>query len=154
MEPAKEKININNLLDETTGLLENEARYVNITIDKQYADDVPVITSDLSQIQQVVLNLLNNAIDAIGSDGTVTVGSRYLDKTDQVELWVADTGKGIPEAELGKIFEPFFTTKAVGKGTGLGLSISYSIIEKLGGAMRVQSKVGEGTVFTITLPKN
>ena len=154
MEPAKEKININNLLDETTGLLENEARYVNISIDKQYADDVPVITSDLSQIQQVVLNLLNNAIDAIGSDGTVTVGSRYLDKTDQVELWVADTGKGIPEAELDKIFEPFFTTKAVGKGTGLGLSISYSIIEKLGGAMRVQSKVGEGTVFTITLPKN
>jgi two-component system NtrC family sensor kinase len=154
MEPAKEKININNLLDETTGLLENEARYVNITIDKQYADDVPVITSDLSQIQQVVLNLLNNAIDAIGSDGTVTVGSRYLDKTDQVELWVADTGKGIPEAELGKIFEPFFTTKAVGKGTGLGLSISYSIIEKLGGTMQVQSKVGEGTVFTITLPKN
>ena len=71
-----------------------------------------------------------------------------------MELWVADTGKGIPEAELDKIFEPFFTTKAVGKGTGLGLSISYSIIEKLGGAMRVQSKVGEGTVFTITLPKN
>jgi two-component system NtrC family sensor kinase len=154
MEPAKEKINVNNLLDETTGLLENEARYVNIRIEKQYADNVPVITSDLSQIQQVVLNLLNNAIDAIGSDGTVTVGSRYLENTDQVELWVADTGKGIPEAELSKIFEPFFTTKAVGKGTGLGLSISYSIIEKLGGKMRVQSKVGEGTVFTILLPKN
>ena len=93
-------------------------------------------------------------IGVIHEDGTVTGGSRYLDKTDQVELWVADTGKGIPEAELDKIFEPFFTTKAVGKGTGLGLSISYSIIEKLGGAMRVQSKVGEGTVFTITLPKN
>ena len=154
MEPAKEKININNLLDETTGLLENEARYVNITINKQYADDVPVITSDLSQLQQVVLNLLNNAIDAIGSDGTVTVGSRYLEKSNQVELWVGDTGAGIAEADLGKIFEPFFTTKAVGKGTGLGLSISYSIIEKLGGTMRVQSKVGEGTVFSITLPKN
>lgn len=154
MEPAKEKININNLLNETTGLLENEARYVNIRIDKQYADNVPVITSDLSQIQQVVLNLLNNAIDAIGSDGTITVGSRYLEKSDEVELWVADTGKGIPESELGKIFEPFFTTKAVGKGTGLGLSISYGIIEKLGGKMRVQSKVGEGTVFTILLPKN
>ncbi len=154
MEPAKEKININNLLDETTGLLENEARYVNILIKKQYAENVPVITSDLSQIQQVVLNLLNNAIDAIGSDGTITVGSRYLEDTDQVELWVADTGKGIPEAEQSKIFEPFFTTKAVGKGTGLGLSISYSIIEKLGGKMRVQSKVGEGTMFTILLPKN
>ena len=76
-----------------------------------------------------------------------------LRRLEQEHL-IADTGKGIPEAELDKIFEPFFTTKAVGKGTGLGLSISYSIIEKLGGAMRVQSKVGEGTVFTITLPKN
>ena len=153
MEPAKEKINVNNLLEETAGFLENEARYVNIRIERAYADNVPVITSDLSQIQQVVLNLLNNAIDAIGSNGTVTVGSRYLDKTDEVELWVADTGKGIPEAELNKIFDPFFTTKEVGKGTGLGLSISYSIIEKLGGKIRVQSKVGEGTVFTILLPK-
>ena len=77
MEPAKEKINVNNLLDETTGFLENEARYVNIHIEKQYAENVPVITSDLSQIQQVVLNLLNNAIDAIGHDGTVTVSTRY-----------------------------------------------------------------------------
>ncbi len=154
MEPAKEKININNLLDETTGFLENEARYVNIHIEKQYADDVPVITSDLSQIQQVVLNLLNNAIDAIGSNGTITVGSRYHAKSDEVELWIADTGKGMSEAELSKIFDPFFTTKEVGKGTGLGLSISYSIIEKLGGKIKVQSTLGKGTVFTIILPKD
>lgn len=153
MEPAKEKINVNNLLDETVGFLENESKYVNIRINKQYAENVPVITSDLSQIQQVVLNLLNNAIDAIGHDGTITVASRYLDKTDEVEIEVTDTGKGIPENELGKIFDPFFTTKEVGKGTGLGLSISYSIIEKLGGKIRVQSKVGEGTAFTILLPK-
>ena len=153
MEPAKEKININNLLDETTGFLENEAKYVNIRIEKQYAENIPVITSDLSQIQQVVLNMLNNAIDAIEHNGTVTVTTRYLEKTDEVEIAVADTGKGIPENELSKIFDPFFTTKEVGKGTGLGLSISYSIIEKLGGKIRVQSKVGEGTVFTILLPK-
>jgi len=153
MEPAKEKINVNNLLDETTGFLENEAKYVNINIKKEYADNVPVITSDLSQIQQVVLNLLNNAIDAIDNNGTVTVSTRYLDKTDEVEIAIADTGKGISENELSKIFDPFFTTKEVGKGTGLGLSISYSIIEKLGGKIRVQSKVGEGTVFTILLPK-
>jgi len=154
MEPAKEKINVNNLLDETTGFLENEARYVNIHIEKQYAENVPVITSDLSQIQQVVLNLLNNAIDAIGHDGTVTVSTRYHEKTNEVEINVADTGPGIPESELNKIFDPFFTTKEVGKGTGLGLSISYSIIEKLGGKIRVQSKVGTGTVFTILLPKH
>jgi len=154
MEPAKEKINVNNLLDETVGFLENESKYVNIRINKQYAENVPVITSDLSQIQQVVLNLLNNAIDAIGHNGTVTVASRYLDKTDEVEIEVTDTGKGIPESELNKIFDPFFTTKEVGKGTGLGLSISYSIIEKLGGKLKVQSKVGTGTVFTLLLPKH
>jgi two-component system NtrC family sensor kinase len=154
MEPAKEKINVNNLLDETTGFLENEARYVNIHIEKQYADNVPVITSDLSQIQQVVLNLLNNAIDAIGHDGIVTVSTRYNEKTEEVEINVADTGPGITESELNKIFDPFFTTKEVGKGTGLGLSISYSIIEKLGGKIKVQSKVGTGTVFTLLLPKH
>lgn len=154
MEPAKEKININNLLDETTGFLENEARYVNIQFVKQYAENVPVITSDLSQIQQVVLNLLNNAIDAIGHDGTITVSTCYHDKTDEVEINVADTGKGIAESDLNKIFDPFFTTKEVGKGTGLGLSISYSIIEKLGGKLKVQSKVGVGTVFTLLLPKH
>jgi two-component system NtrC family sensor kinase len=154
MEPAKEKINVNNLLNETTGFLENEARYVNIGFIKQYAENVPVITSDLSQIQQVVLNLLNNAIDAIGHDGTITVSTRYHDKSDEVEINIADTGPGISENELNKIFDPFFTTKEVGKGTGLGLSISYSIIEKLGGKIKVQSKVGQGTTFIILLPKH
>ncbi len=154
MEPAKEKINVNALLDETTGFLDNEARYVNINIEKNYSENVPTITSDLSQIQQVVLNLLNNAIDAIDQNGTVTVSTRYHEKTDEVEISVADTGKGIPESNLSKIFDPFFTTKEVGKGTGLGLSISYTIIEKLGGRITVQSKVGEGTVFTILLPTN
>jgi len=154
MEPAKEKINVNNLLEETTGFLENEAKYLSIRVEKKYADDVPVIVSDLSQIQQVVLNILNNAIDAIGSNGTITVSSRYLHKSGQIEIAVADTGKGIPESELTRIFDPFYTTKEVGKGTGLGLSISYSIIEKLGGHITVESKVGEGTVFTILLPKH
>ncbi|NTW88636.1 MAG: two-component sensor histidine kinase, partial [Desulfobulbaceae bacterium] len=154
MEPAKEKINVNNLLDETTGFLENEAKYLGIRVEKKYEDDVPVIVSDLSQIQQVVLNILNNAIDAIGTNGIITVSTRYLKKSEEIEIGVADTGKGIPESELTRIFDPFYTTKEVGKGTGLGLSISYSIIEKLGGHISVESKLGEGTVFTILLPKN
>jgi two-component system, NtrC family, sensor kinase len=154
MEPAKEKINVNNLLDETTGFLENEAKYVGIRVEKKYEDDVPVIVSDLSQIQQVVLNILNNAIDAIGTNGIITVSTRYLKKSEEIEIGVADTGKGIPESELARIFDPFYTTKEVGKGTGLGLSISYSIIEKLGGHISVESKLGKGTVFTILLPKN
>ena len=155
MEPAKEKINVNNLLDETTGFLENEARYVNIHIEKKYAENVPVITSDLSQIQQVVLNLLNNAIDAIAHDGTITVSTRYPGENqrsgDQCRRYGS---RAFAESELNKIFDPFFTTKEVGKGTGLGLSISYSIIEKLGGKIKVQSKVGTGTVFTLLLPKH
>ena len=102
----------------------------------------------------MVLNLLNNAIDAIGTNGVITVSSRYLASSEEVEMSVADTGKGMSEADLNKIFDPFFTTKAVGKGTGLGLSISYSIIEKLGGKIKVQSTLGKGTVFTITLPKH
>lgn len=154
MEPAKEKINVNNLLDETTGFLENEAKYLGIRVEKKYEDDVPVIVSDLSQIQQVVLNILNNAIDAIGTNGIITVSTRYLKKSEEIEIGIADTGKGIPESELTRIFDPFYTTKEVGKGTGLGLSISYSIIEKLGGHISVESKLGEGTVFTILLPKN
>ena len=154
MEPANEKISINSLLDETAGFLANEAKYLNIKIKKEYAEDVPVISGDLSQIQQVILNILNNAIDAIGNNGTITMSTKYLKKTDEVEIGVADTGTGIPESELTKIFDPFYSTKEVGKGTGLGLSISYSIIEKLGGHIRVESKVGEGTVFTILLPKH
>ncbi len=154
MEPAKEKINVNTLLDETIGFLDNEAKYVNINIEKQFAENIPIITSDLSQIQQVVVNLLNNAIDAIDHNGTVTVSTRYNEKTGEVEISVADTGKGISENNLGKIFDPFFTTKEVGKGTGLGLSISYTLIEKLGGRIKVESEVGKGTVFTIFLPKN
>ncbi|MGI6656178.1 MAG: sensor histidine kinase [Desulfobulbus sp.] len=154
MEPAKEKINVNNLLEETTGFLENEARYVNIDFVKNFNDDVPVITSDLSQIQQVVLNLLNNAMDAIGENGTITVSSHYHEDTDEVEIGISDSGKGIPENELSKIFDPFYTTKEIGKGTGLGLSISYSIIEKLGGQLKVKSKVGSGTTFSLFLPKH
>jgi len=153
MEPAKEKININNLLDETIGFLENEAKYANIELKKDYRDDIPIITSDLSQVQQVVLNLLNNAIDSISENGTVTVSSRYIPDAEEVRIRVADTGVGIPQERLNKIFDPFFTTKEIGKGTGLGLSISYSIIDKLGGKIQVMSKVGEGTAFTIILPK-
>ena len=153
MEPTTEPINVNNLLDETTGFLENEVKYVNIRIEKQYAENIPEISSDRSQIQQVVLNLLNNAIDAIEHDGTITVASRYAEEIGKVAITVADTGKGITADQISKIFNPFFTTKKVGKGTGLGLSISSSIIEKLGGEITVQSKVGEGTVFTILLPK-
>ncbi|WP_027359985.1 sensor histidine kinase [Desulforegula conservatrix] len=154
MEPAREKVDVNRMLDETTGFLENEAKFMNIEIIKNFSDDVPVITSDLSQLQQVVLNLLNNAFDAIDHEGSITVSTDFDEQACEALISIADTGPGIPKAIMNKIFDPFFTTKEVGKGTGLGLSISYSIIEKLGGKIKVNSNEGIGTVFTIVLPAN
>jgi two-component system NtrC family sensor kinase len=152
MEPTMEKVMINAVLEECVGFLENEARYRNITMAKQLADDLPAIASDPSQLQQVFLNILNNAIDAIGKDGTITLKTFHEPEGEKVVVQIADTGPGLPKDLLPKIFDPFFTTKEVGKGTGLGLSISHSIIDKLGGSMSVDSEPGHGTTFTIALP--
>ena len=152
MEPTVEKVMVNTVLEECVSFLENEARYRNIKIEKELSPDIPSIPSDPSQLQQVFLNLINNSIDAIGKDGRITLRTEHQPQNPYVTVKVADTGPGISKESLAKIFDPFFTTKEVGKGTGLGLSISYSIIEKLGGTITVDSKVGKGTTFTIALP--
>jgi two-component system, NtrC family, sensor kinase len=152
MEPVREKVDINKLLDETIDFLKNEAHYRNITINTAYQPTVPTTVSDSSQIQQVFLNILNNAIDALGKDGAIDVKTSFNTKDEQIVITIADNGPGIPDEQLNRIFDPFFTTKEVGTGTGLGLSISYSIVEKLGGRILVASEVGKGTTFTIYLP--
>jgi two-component system NtrC family sensor kinase len=152
MEPATETLNINTVLDESLAFLENEARYRNIEIQTDYALDLPLTASDSAQMQQVFLNILNNAIDALGKDGEIHLKTRHLAKNNEIAIEINDTGPGIPKEMLNKIFDPFFTTKEVGKGTGLGLSISYSIVEKLGGRMMVASEEGKGTTFTIYFP--
>ena len=152
MEPVTEKVDLNQTLHETIDFLENEARYRNIDIQTDFAENLPTITSDASQLQQVFLNILNNCIDAIGKNGQISIKTSYIDKSRQVAIEMADNGPGIPKEVLDRIFEPFFTTKDVGKGTGLGLSISYSIIEKLGGRIMVASEKNKGTTFTIYLP--
>ncbi len=152
MEPTEEKVLVNDVLEECVGFLENEARYRNIIVNRELAQDLPTIASDSSQLQQVFLNILNNAIDAMGKDGTITLKSFHQPDANQVVIKISDTGPGMTKETIEKIFDPFFTTKEVGKGTGLGLSISYSIIEKLGGTIYVDSKVGKGTTFTIKLP--
>ena len=152
MEPTEEKVMVNQILDECVGFLENEARYRNISINKELAPDLPTTASDSSQLQQVFLNILNNAIDAMGKDGAITLRTLYQPETRQIAIKITDTGPGMTQETIEKIFDPFFTTKEVGKGTGLGLSISYSIIEKLGGTIYVDSKVSKGTTFTIKLP--
>jgi len=152
MEPVQERVNLNDILDDTIGFLENDARYRNIDIQTDFFEGLPSTTSDSSQLQQVFLNILNNAIDAIGKDGEITVKTSHLAKINNLAVEISDNGPGIPKEMVDKIFDPFFTTKTVGKGTGLGLSISYSIIDKLGGRMMVASEQGKGTTFTIYLP--
>jgi two-component system, NtrC family, sensor kinase len=112
--------------------------------------DLPKVRCMPSQINQVFLNLITNAAQAIPGDGTLTIVSRVVDGS--VEMSFADTGGGIPEAVLPRIFDPFFTTKGVGEGTGLGLSIVHKIIKAHGGTIHVKTTVGRGTTFTISLP--
>jgi two-component system NtrC family sensor kinase len=152
MDPLRDDVNVNILLDQTKSFLENEASFRNIEIMTHYDRGLPCITSDASQLQQVFLNILDNAIDAIDKDGVITVTTRHDKDLGAVVIAIADTGKGMPKEVADKIFDPFFTTKKVGEGTGLGLTISYSIIEKLGGKIALQSAEGKGTTFTITLP--
>jgi two-component system NtrC family sensor kinase len=152
MEPMVERVNINEILDESIEFLKNEARYRNIEIQSNYAPDLPLTTTDQAQLQQVFLNIINNGIDAIGKDGQITINTRAIKQNNEILVEISDNGPGISKEVLQKIFDPFFTTKEVGKGTGLGLSISYSIIEKLGGRIMVASEAGQGTTFTIYLP--
>jgi len=152
MEPLTERVNINTVLDESIDFLENEARYRSIDIQTNYAPDLPLTTTDQSQVQQVFLNIINNGIDAIGKDGEITINTRTIKNNREICVEISDNGPGIPKEVLQKIFDPFFTTKEVGKGTGLGLSISYSIMENLGGRIMVASEEGKGTTFTIYFP--
>lgn len=146
-----EEIDINALLQEVAAFLAQEATYNQIDIDFDLEQDIRKICSDRSQLQQVFLNIINNAIDAIGSNGQISVSSKNMDQ-ETIQVKITDTGMGMsPEVER-RIFDPFFTTKETGKGTGLGLSITYGILKKLGGRISVQSKIGEGTTFAITLP--
>jgi len=153
MEPRREMINVNKVILETLSFLENEAMYRNITIHKDLASDIPDIQSDGAQLQQVFLNILNNAIDAVEKDGDIWIKTKLKDGGNSVVIEISDSGPGIPEDIIDRIFDPFVTTKPVGKGTGLGLSITYNIVEKLGGKIYAHNREsGHGAVFTVELP--
>jgi two-component system NtrC family sensor kinase len=152
-DPTVREVQLNELVDEVTGLTSQKTRYANVRIETNLSPDLPPIQAAPSELQQILLNLVNNAIDAIERPGgTVTVSTRG--SGDDVILEVHDTGKGIPEANLARIFDPFFTTKPVGQGTGLGLSICYGIVEKMGGRITVESEIETGTTFTVVFPKD
>ena len=152
MEPVSEQVDINKLLDQTLDFLRNEAHYRGIDIRTNFDGTIPATTSDSAQLQQVFLNIFNNAIDAIGKNGVLSVSTSYEANDRNLSIRIADDGPGMSKEIQSKIFDPFFTTKEVGRGTGLGLSISYGIVEKLGGRITVESEVGKGTTFTICIP--
>jgi signal transduction histidine kinase/Tfp pilus assembly protein PilF len=140
--------NINDGIESTLTLL-HSAYKGRITINKEFGNLPPVICFP-GQINQVFMNILSNAIQAINSTGTITI--KTWTESDMVKISIKDTGTGIKEETLKRIFDPFFTTKNVGKGTGLGLSISYGIIEKHKGKIEVFSELSKGTEFVITIP--
>jgi len=150
-EPVVQAVDVNRIVEDMTMLVEKEARNNNIAIDRRYDPELPLIDSDAPGLRQVVLNILSNACQAIGKDGTITIITRS--GANDLEIVIQDTGSGIPAENLGKIFVPFFSTKPLGQGTGLGLAISHGLIQQLGGGIRVTSTVGLGTTFIITLPR-
>ena len=150
--PDVEKIQINEMIKEVVAITDIAA-YTKIVINTHLDYNLPVIYGSQTEIQQVFLNLINNALHALEKDGgTINITSRHEDQ--HVLIVVADDGPGIPEANLDRIFDPFYTTKPVGKGSGLGLSICFGIIKKMGGEIDVHSIVEAGTSFEIRLPIN
>ncbi len=149
-----ETVDINEFIGEVVELMEREARSSGIKFFTDLKENLPVLRSDPSQLQQVLLNMITNAMDAHDGMpyGTIRIHTRSDKNNEGVNISIADSGLGIAPENLAKIFDPFFTTKAVGKGTGLGLSICYSIIKRLGGNISVKSEAGEGTEFTMFLP--
>jgi len=150
-EVLAEETDLSALLDRAVEAVAHQAAFAGVKIERRYADGLPSIQADPSQLQQVFVNLMNNAADAMGGRGAITLATRAVDATS-VEVSVSDTGCGIPEEDLGHLFTPFYTTKAPGKGTGLGLSIVYGIVKMHRGQISATSRVGEGTTFRVTLP--
>ena len=147
---ALSEINLNNLIDDAVQLIEHEAKKRDIEIIKEHPFPEN-IRSDTHQLRQVLVNLLTNALHAIGTGGSITILLNNLG--DQIAITIKDSGTGIPKENLDKIFEPFFSTKSPGEGTGLGLFVTRGIIEKLGGSIEVESEIGQGAAFSIRLPK-
>ncbi len=142
---------LNRVILDAVTIVDHQLGINHITIEKAFAEPLPKINGNDNQLQQVLINLMINAQQAMPEGGTLRLATRAI--PPYVEIRVSDTGTGIPEENLKKIFEPFFTTKPVGTGTGLGLSVSYGLIKDHGGQILVASEVGKGTTFTLLIPE-
>jgi two-component system NtrC family sensor kinase len=151
-EPEMSQFNINEVVDSSLAIMERQVLFQNIAIKKSYAPDLPKIVGDGAQLQQVFMNIIVNAAEAMNGTGSLTICTSLNKDGSFIDVSIADTGHGIRDEDKERIFEPFFTTKEVGKGTGLGLSISYGIVQKHQGTIEVQSEIGKGSTFTVKLP--
>jgi signal transduction histidine kinase len=158
-------LDVNETIGNVLSVVEHTFGLNRVSLERRFETGMPTVLGDKEKLQQAMMNLVNNAFDAIGEDGVIVVSTRYDAQTEEVAISVADTGCGIPSHLVDKIFEPFFTTKA-GKGTGLGLSVTFGIVKDHGGRIEVHSPLapgsslgvragaipGRGTLFTIYLP--
>ena len=140
-------------IDRSLKLLDHHLQMHNIKLEKDFESERLMLFCDPQQIEQTLLAIEINAVEAMPDEGGLRVSAHRLAGSDSVQIIISDTGIGIPEEALPHIFEPFFTTKENGKGTGLGLAVVYGIIERHAGTINVQSRVHGGTSFTITLPR-
>ena len=123
-----------------------------ITVERHFDEGMPIVTADGRQMEQVFMNLLLNAIQAMPDGGLLKIEIPRRDPDGMQKVRITDTGTGIADKNIGRVFDPFFTTKTDGKGTGLGLSVSFGIVRRHGGQIELESSVGKGTTFTVCLP--
>jgi len=153
-EPQRTLTDLNDILRRALNLTQNQATISQASIVEEMDLNLPQLVIDPNQIQEVAVNVIVNAIDAMPNGGNLTVRTRSVSENgvEWAELEISDTGSGIPQENLDRIFDPFFTTKKSGKGTGLGLAVSYGIVMEHGGEMNVSSEIGRGTIITVRLP--
>ncbi len=144
--------NLNQVVERSLRLVQHQLDLAGIQVQPQLDPDLPQVLCDAAQIEQVILALVMNALDAMPQGGNLWLTTGFSREQNQVHIVVRDDGSGIPPEILPRIFEPFLTTKETGRGVGLGLAISHSILERHNGNIEVQSEVGRGTAFTVTLP--
>ncbi len=146
----RKEVEINRVLEEALNLIEHQFRKQRTVLERDFQPDLPAIQGNEGRLMQVFVNILLNARDAVSSGGRITV--RTFSDEKFVNAQIIDTGRGIPKEIINRIYDPFFTTKDTGKGTGLGLAVSYGIIQEHAGRIYVDSRVGDGSCFTIKLP--
>jgi len=150
--PASEIFSLSTLVEESLGLIRDQKLFMNITIERQMADESLVICADRNQMRQVVINLIINALDAMAQKGRLTLRTFAAPDGKTAVLEVADTGKGIAASDRSRVFDPFFTTKELGRGNGLGLTTACDIVRKNRGTVRIRETGPEGTTFRVEMP--